>query len=631
MFILPHLKGLLSGNLGSAAFKSAGLDLKFAANKSLVDSIGGNSLVSFARAGSAANAATFVDSSGVLQRAVTNLLLRSEEFNNGSWSKINTTITADAATSPTGTLTADKLVENATTDGKLTAQSVTLIASTTYSASIYIKAAERPTLLFHVRESAYNIRFGGFFNTSTGVFTAESVGGGVLTGSSFTNIGNGWYRCTITGTLGAVTSAVVTGYLANNVNNIGYLGDGTSGLFIWGAQLEQSSTVGEYIPTTSTINSAPRFDHNPTTGESLGLLVEEARTNIATQSEALDASPWGVSNLTVTANSTDTLSPDGVTYPEKFLETSATSNHTFFRSTGLSITAGTVYTASVFIKRIGGQYYQIVFDDNITVNGGYVNVDLVNGTITASANYGTGANIASSITQFGNGWFRISITSTAGALATIARVAVNTLSSGSQTQFAGFAGNTSNGCYLWGVVAEAGAFPTSYIPTTTAIVTRAADVASITGSNFGSFYNQTEGTVFAEVTASPNTSTSYAAISNGTTSQNSTYFDNDTGIIRSVTFSASSAVSVLGLGAIGTVGTGNKLTSAYKANDFAAARNGGTAQTDTSGAVPVSVTQLDIGRNPNAASAAYLSGTIKRLTYWPTRLANTTLQQITQP
>jgi hypothetical protein len=100
--------------------------------------------------------------------------------------------------------------------------------------------------------------------------------------------------------------------------------------------------------------------------------------------------------------------------------------------------------------------------------------------------------------------------------------------------------------------------------------------------------------------------------------------------MRSVSFSASSAVSVLGLGAIGTVGAGNKLTSAYKVNDFAAARNGGTVQTDTSGAVPVSVTQLDIGRNPNAASAAYTNGTIKRLTYWPTRLSNTVLQQITQ-
>jgi hypothetical protein len=57
----------------------------------------------------------------------------------------------------------------------------------------------------------------------------------------------------------------------------------SGGIYLWGAQLEQSATVGEYIPTTSTINSAPRFDHNPTTGESLGLLVEEARTKNCSQ------------------------------------------------------------------------------------------------------------------------------------------------------------------------------------------------------------------------------------------------------------------------------------------------------------------------------------------------------------
>jgi hypothetical protein len=68
--------------------------------------------------------------------------------------------------------------------------------------------------------------------------------------------------------------------LRSAYNTCSQPGDGTSGIYIWGAQLEQSTTVGEYIPTTSTINSAPRFDHNPTTGESLGLLVEEQRTNM---------------------------------------------------------------------------------------------------------------------------------------------------------------------------------------------------------------------------------------------------------------------------------------------------------------------------------------------------------------
>jgi len=295
------------------------------------------------------------------------------------------------------------------------------------------------------------------------------------------------------------------------------------------------ASSGTFVDSAGVIQTAatnaPRFDHNPTTGESLGLLVEEARTNLLLNSA--------------------TLSTQSVTV-------AAAANTLSFYGTG-----------------------------TVTLTG----------VSTAGPLVGTGANNRVSLT----------FTPTVGVL-------ILTVS-----------GSVTN------AQLEAGAFPTSYIPTTTATATRAADVCSISGSNFSSWYRQDEGTIFLNCQTSPNSGTTYAGISDGITSRNGLYFDNDTGIMRSVTFSASSAVSVLGLGAIGTVGTGNKLTSAYKANDFAAARNGGTAQTDTSGAVPVSVTQLDIGRNPNAVSAAYLSGTIKRLTYWPVRLPNLTLVSITQP
>ena len=593
------------------------LDLRFADNKSLVDATTGASLVTFTRASSA----TYTDSAGVLRSAVTNLLLRSEEFGTSPWSvNGSATITADQSQSPTGTTTADLLTSPFGGPNRVN-QSATIQASSNYTFSVYVKA---------VNTNGINLRLlnsGGTIVDTYADFLFSSGAFANITGAgSFAslNAGNGWYRISCTFGNGNNTDC--------NMRIGGFIGTAQTGTtsLLWGAQLEQSSTVGEYIPTTSTINSAPRFDHNPTTGESLGLLVEEARTNIATQSEALDASPWGVSSLTVTANSTDTLSPDGVTYPEKFLETTATSNHTFYRSVGLSITAGTVYTASVFIKRIGGQYYQIIFDDNITVNGGYVNVDLVNGTITASANYGTGASIASSITRFGNGWFRISITSTAGALATIARVAVNTLTSGSQTQFAGFTGNTSNGCYLWGAVAEAGAFPTSYIPTTTATVTRAADVASITGSNFSSWYNQTEGTVFAEYRL-PAAGIGIVNIDDGTSNNVIPVF-----VASAVLQAASANALVAGVNS-GRLDSGGSFVAnslvrcayAIKVADRALSANGATATTSaTPSAMPV-VTQLQI--QGATAFTSGKGGTIKRLTYWPVRLANTTLQQITQP
>jgi len=372
------------------------------------------------------------------------------------------------------------------------------------------------------------------------------------------------------------------------------------------------------IATAAT--DAPRFDHNPTTGESLGLLVEEARTNLALWSEDLSNAVWSVNFTSVTTNAV--TAPDGGLTADFVKEDSSSFEHNRFQNA--SVTAGTVYTISAYAKA-GGRTKFIL---RTAIAGGNINCgfDLTSGTVTRQP-----SGFTCSIQRLPNGWYRCSATCTASVTASRYFALQLAIADPVDDAQPSYQGDNTSGLFLWGAQLEAGAFPTSYISTTTATVTRAADVASITGSNFSSFYNQTEGTVFADVTASPNTFTSYAAISNGTTSQNSTYFDNDTGIIRSVTFSASTAVSVLGLGSIGTVGTGNKLISAYKANDFAAARNGGTVQTDTSGAVPVSVTQLDIGRNPNAASAAYLSGTIKRLTYWPVRLADPTLQAITQP
>jgi hypothetical protein len=182
----------------------------------------------------------------------TNLLVRSEEFDNASWAKLNNvTVTANATTAPNKFITADKIVEPASSTDKPIVQSVTLIANTTYTASVYFKAAERPTILFHVRKSDYSTRFGGFFNTSTNVFTAETSGGGVLDSFTFTNVGGGWYRCSITGNIGANTAGIVTIYLANSSNNLAYTGDGTSGLLLWGAQLETGTSATAYIPTTT--------------------------------------------------------------------------------------------------------------------------------------------------------------------------------------------------------------------------------------------------------------------------------------------------------------------------------------------------------------------------------------------
>jgi hypothetical protein len=170
---------------------------------------------------------------------------------------------------------------------------------------------------------------------------------------------------------------------------------------------------------------------------------------------------------------------------------------------------------------------------------------------------------------------------------------------------------------------ELGSVATAVIPTTTAAV-------SVFES---SFYNQTEGTVFADwVKNGSSNFQAMAAISDGTTNNvialahgsgaptNNARFD--------VNVSGSSQASLtLITGSL--AGTRYLTTGAYKANDFAAAVNGGAPLTDATGTIPTT-SQLVVGAN-GAANGGFFNGTIKRLTYWPTRLANTTLQQITQP
>jgi hypothetical protein len=489
------------------------LDLRFAENKSLVDATTGAQLVTFTRASSG----TFVGSDGVLQTAVTNLLLRSEEFDNASWTKTRTSVTANAIAAPNGTLTADKIVEDNSSSTHLVLQG-SPIAGLAYVYSVYAKAAERSRLTF--AGGGFGAQgFAATFDLSSGTIP-------VNTGNKATivSVGDGWYRCIVAFTPSNTVAFEL--YLDNGSTN-NYTGDNTSGLYLWGAQLEQSSTVGEYIPTTSTINSAPRFDHNPTTGESLGLLVEEQRTNLLLNSA--------------------TLSTQSVTV-------AAAANTLSFYGTG-----------------------------TVTLTG----------VSTAGPLVGTGANDRVSLT----------FTPTVGVL-------ILTVS-----------GSVTN------AQLEAGAFPTSYIPTTAATVTRSADVASISGSNFSSWYRQDEGTVFAEFLPRANATAGVAYLNAGNVNEATRIFYN--AAVSNYTLSVRAASveqsSINNLGAY--VLQSERISATYKVNDLAASRNGGTSISDTSATLPTGIDRLELG---TTQSANYLNGTIRRLTYWPQRLPDSTLQAVTQ-
>jgi len=230
--------------------------------------------------------------------------------------------------------------------------------------------------------------------------------------------------------------------------------------------------------------NAPRWDYDPTTLQLRGLLVEEQRTNIST-----DFTGYTDNAATRTFNAG--IAPDGTNTAVRLAETSAANIH--FTQRISTTTTNVMYIFSVYAKAAEVRYLQL-FSDNGTNDGAFVTFDLQTGTISQAAQVrGVGVLGGVAIQPCSGGVFRVSLG---------VQVAGTVYRSGillSQTAAPGFApsypGNPANGVLIWGVQLEAGAFQTSYIPTTSAAVTRAADNCSMP---VGAWYDATKGSLFGE-------------------------------------------------------------------------------------------------------------------------------------
>jgi hypothetical protein len=241
-------------------------------------------------------------------------------------------------------------------------------------------------------------------------------------------------------------------------------------------------------------------------------------------------------------------------------------------------------------------------------------VDLSNGTVSG-ATVGT-----ASIQSIGNGWYRVSLSASIDSGTRYAQVRIR-----EDASTTSYAGDITKGILAWGAQLEAGAFATSYIPTTTAAATRAADSAIVTP--ISSFYNQAEGTLFAE--GSANTSATLPAL----VSIDDTTGDERIQLRRNQTSSQGfltindGGVSQVGIvdGSWTTTAQTVRLAAAYSVNNFAMSFSGGTVATDSTGTLPT-VTRMDIGGGINSGR---LNAHIRKIAYWPRRLSNTLLQQLT--
>lgn len=416
------------------------------------------------------------------------------------------------------------------------------------------------------------------------------------------------------------------------VNATGYIPYGFAGFgdasmvldFTNGAALDSRITFTRASTATRTNASGiiesvstntARFDYNPTTLAPLGLLIEESRTNLFTYSEEFDNVAWTKTRATVTANAI--VSPDGTADADKLVEdTTATNSHLF--SATITSTTG-VNTFSIFAKAAERPRLQLRFAGGSDVRGAAFN--LLTGTVEAETISATTQANNPRITNVGNGWYRCSIDSSGTGDTTVQGYLDNGTSHS-------YTGNGTSGLYIWGAQLEAGAFATSYIPTVASQVTRATDLALMTGTNFSSWYNATEGTWFADFT--PLTS-DYLSNKNIFLASNNT-----TANFNGLRYISSGSVPALGVTASNTAqaalqtgtmvaNTTYKMAGAYKLNDFAVSRNGASVVTDTSGTIPT-VTQAEIG---TIASISIGTQYIRRLAYYNRRLSNAELQGIT--
>ena len=370
------------------------------------------------------------------------------------------------------------------------------------------------------------------------------------------------------------------------------------------------ASTGTFVGSNGLIQTAasgvPRFDHNPATGESLGLVVEEARTNLMTYSEQFDDAAWVKTNLTVTAN--QAVAPDG-TNTADLLSTSTTGATVYWIRQDAGSTPSTS-SSTIYVKYISQRYVKLRYGGSTF----HALFDLVTGTKIAES-----GGITGSITLLGNGWLKISAT---------------TLSANNRFDFrfsdasgadSPDIGASATSIYIWGAQAEAGAFPTSYIPTTTATVTRAADIAGITGTNFSSWYNPSEGTVVAS--ASINTSGYLINFYGASSTQNRiSLLRNSSGRGQLVVETSAVVQAAISLSGGDSVAIPSRLAGAYKTDNFYIAQGSSFTGSDTSGTPDASIYRAAIG---SPASSSFANGTIARLTYYPVRLSNITLQALT--
>jgi hypothetical protein len=435
---------------------------------------------------------------------------------------------------------------------------------------------------------------------------------------SVVSVGSGWYRIGL-----AINDATISNLRIYPTDDTGV--ETTGNIVIQNSQWEQGDIPTDYIATTTAavsvgpVSGLPRLDYLNSTCPKL--LLEPQRSNLAQYSEQFDNAYWEKLNSTVTANAA--VSPDGYTNADKLIDDSTNSIHRIRRS--FTILSNTTYIFSVFLKKAELDYAIVSCGgSSLTGSGGsgadrIASINLNNGNIVTN-NY----NI--NVVEFGNGWYRVSISLTTDSDGGTFSPYISTSENGITGTYVG----SGKGIYLYAAQLELGSYATSYIPTLGASVTRVAEtalktsVSSLIGASAGVVYF--EGTIEGDAASTRRV----ISISDGTTSNFLNVY-NPVGT-RGLDFvsAVGGAVqcNIVSSTSIFQYGQRFKMAFAYAQNDFAFYINGTQIGIDGSGNIPSGLDRIIFGRGDQSA-AVFFEGNVSQTLLFKTRLTNAQLASLT--